>query len=130
MAVGPEMTREADLGPEGSPTHLASVGGCCSGGGGSTANDLRLTWIKVRGSCADRRPHSLVPVHLSPEDRRSQDGWRWVGMQWMASSDLLSHCHCALGPLHKALLGPPSCPLNRFDFVRTVRRIQSTIEPY
>ena len=51
-------------------------------------NDLRLTWIKVRGSCADHRSQYLVPVHLSPEARCSQDGWRWVGMQCMASSDL------------------------------------------
>ncbi len=36
MAVGPKMTREADSGQEGSPTHWASVGGYCSGGGGST----------------------------------------------------------------------------------------------
>ncbi len=35
MAVGAKMTREANSGPEGSPTHRASVGGSCSGGGGS-----------------------------------------------------------------------------------------------
>ena len=36
MAVGPKMTREANTGLEGSPTHWANVGGGCSGGGGST----------------------------------------------------------------------------------------------
>ena len=83
------------------------------------SHDLRLTWIKVRGSCADHQPHSLIPVHLSPEARHSRDGWRWVGMQWMASYV----SHCALGALHNALLGPPSCRLSHFGFVRTVRRI-------
>ncbi len=36
MAVGPKMTREANMGLEGSPTHWANVGGGCSGGGGRT----------------------------------------------------------------------------------------------
>ncbi len=33
VAVGPKMTRQANTGPEGSPTHWVNVGRGCSGGG-------------------------------------------------------------------------------------------------
>ncbi len=36
VAVGPNMTREANMSPAGLPTHWANVGGGCSGGGGRT----------------------------------------------------------------------------------------------
>ncbi len=36
VAVGPKMTREANSGPAGSPTHWVNVGRGCSGGGGRT----------------------------------------------------------------------------------------------
>ena len=42
-----------------------------------------MTWIKVRRSCAYRRPHSLVQNHPYPAAGHGQDGWGQSWMQWM-----------------------------------------------
>ena len=62
-----------------------------------------MNLIKVKRSCAARRPHSLVQTHLGPAARQSQDGWRWGWVQWMTisvlSAPLSSLCipQCAAG---------------------------------
>ena len=51
VAVCPKMTREANTGPEGSPTRWANVGRGCSGGGGRT-RFLRNTFLLRLSTCS------------------------------------------------------------------------------
>ena len=44
--------------------------------------------IKVKKSCAARRPHSLVQTPSGSSGKTDQDGWRWDWMQWMTNSVL------------------------------------------
>ncbi len=70
--MGPTMAREADSGPEGLPTHWASVDGCCSEGGGSTGFAhhtfllclYSVSLLSGMGTCEDfAMPGCAIGIH-------------------------------------------------------------------
>ena len=68
-----------------------------------------MTLIKVRASCADRRPHSLVLANLI----QWQDKSRRLGVGPDAVDDHIVHeCLNVRAAFHSAMLSPPLSPLN------------------
>ena len=71
--------------------------------------DLRVTLSKVRGSCAYRRPHSLVQANLIQWQDKSRR--KMVGPDAVDDHIVRKRLN-VLSALHDAMLSPPLSPLN------------------
>ena len=85
--------RRATIWPEPPMCRFAATAAsvaCLSPQDWKTRMTCAVTLIKVRKSCAFRRPHSLARNHLNPAAGQGRDGWRRSQVQWMTMTSYVS----------------------------------------